>query len=380
MAQRDAAKECPPGKAQEADAESSSSLSAQPRPSQARRRPWSQRAQNSGSRTGKPIRLNRVPLLRAEISSPSAASRAPRRPWSQRAQNSGSRTGKPIRLNRVPLLRAETSSPSAASQALSGLAQGTGPVNSSSGSSGSLPRQQQGAKPGCPQGATEPQAPEGPPAKRRRIGDVPAPSAETSSPGTATQVVSGLPQSAVLVSGSSSFPRRQKGTKRRYPQGATEPQAPEGPPAKRRRIGDVPAPSAETSSPGTATQVSGLPQSAVLVSGSSSFPRRRQKGTKRRYPQGATEPQAPESPRARRQSAAGSAMCQPRALRPAALAPPVKRRRGCPRVLRQPGDKQLHTEHRGSSPVCDQPLPAQAPSCETRLAARAAGKKALQSA
>ncbi|XP_031965297.1 uncharacterized protein LOC116444210 [Corvus moneduloides] len=316
MAQRDAAKECPPGKAQEADAESSSGLSAQPRPSQARRRPWSQRAQNSGSRTAKPIRLNRVPLLRAETSSPSAASRAPRRPWSQRAQNSGSRTGKPIRLNRVPLLRAETSSPSAASQALSGLAQGTGPVNSSSGSSGSsgsLPRQQQGAKPGCPQGATEPQAPEGPPAKRRRIGDVPAPSAETSSPGTATQVVSGLPQSAVLVSGSSSFPRRQKGTKRRYPQGASE-------------------------------------------------------------------PQAPESPRARRQSAAGSAMCQPRALRPAALAPPVKRRRGCPRVLRQPGDKQLHTEHRGSSPVCDQPLPAQAPSYETRLAARAAGKKALQSA
>ncbi|XP_039406812.1 serine/arginine repetitive matrix protein 1-like [Corvus cornix cornix] len=264
MAQRDAAKECPPGKAQEADAESSSSssLSAQPRPSQAPRRSWSQRAQNSGSQTAKPRRLNRVPLLRAETSSPSAASRAPRRSWSQRAQNSGSRTGKPRRLNRVPLLRADTSSPSAASQALSGLAQGTGPVNSSSGSSGSLPRQQQGAKPGCPQGATEPQAPEGPPAKRRRIGDVPAPSAEISSPGTATQVVSGLPQSTVLVSGSSSFPRWQKGTKRRYPQGASVRRTPEGPPAKRRRIGDVPAPSAETSSPGTTGQAARLSQGA----------------------------------------------------------------------------------------------------------------------
>ncbi|XP_053797593.1 uncharacterized protein LOC128787454 [Vidua chalybeata] len=152
MVKQNAAEKRPPGKEQEADAKSSSRLSGQPRPDKIRRRSWRQRVQDSGIKTGKPIRLNRVPLLRAETSS----------------------------------LRTTT-------QEVSGLSQGVVPVSSSSKSCSS-PCRKQALKRGHPQGAREPQAPESPLAKRRRMDDVPAQSAKTSSFSTSSQVASRLSQ------------------------------------------------------------------------------------------------------------------------------------------------------------------------------------------
>lgn len=131
----------------EADAKSSSSLSGQPRPDQARRRAWRQRAQGSDRQTAKHIRLNRMPLLRAEASSPRTAA-----------------------------------------QEVTGLSL------VSSSSSSSFPCQKQGLKRGHPEGATVPKTLEGPPAKRCRIVDVPAWSVETSSSSTASQVALRLSQ------------------------------------------------------------------------------------------------------------------------------------------------------------------------------------------
>lgn len=137
------------------------------------------------------------PWAEADPNSSSSLSRQPRaeqarrRPWRQRAQDSGSQAVKPIRLNRVPLLRAESSSPSTATQGGPGLLQGLGLVSSSSSS---LPCQKQTLKRGHPEGATEPQTPGSPAAKRRRTDDVPAQRAETSSSSTACQGVLRLSQ------------------------------------------------------------------------------------------------------------------------------------------------------------------------------------------
>ncbi|RMC13533.1 hypothetical protein DUI87_08609 [Hirundo rustica rustica] len=195
----------------EADANSSSSLCGQPRPAQARRRSWRQRAQ--------------------------ASARQPR---------------KPIRLNRVPLLRAETGSPGTASRGLPGLSQAVVPVSSSSGG-GSFPCQKQSLKGRHAEGAAEPHTSKSLVAKCRRAEDVPDLGTETGTPSTASRGLPGLSPGVVLVgssggggSSSGGFPCQRQCLKPRYPEGAAEPQAPESPAAKRRRIQDVPAQSAET--------------------------------------------------------------------------------------------------------------------------------------
>lgn len=120
---------------------------------------------------------------------------ARRRSWRRRAQDSGSQAVKPIRLNRVPLLRAETSSPGTATQGVPGLSQSVVLVSSSSTiTTTSFPSQKQSLKRGHPEGATEPQTPKSPAAKRRRIDDVPAQSTETSSSSTTSQVALRLSQ------------------------------------------------------------------------------------------------------------------------------------------------------------------------------------------
>lgn len=133
------------------------------------------------------------PSSSSSLSRQSRADQARRRPWRQRAQDSGSQTVKPIRLNRVPLLRAETSSPSTATQGVPGLLQGL-VLGSSSSSSSSFTCQKQILKRGHPEGVTEPQTPKSPAAKRRRTDDVPAQRAETSSSSTASQVALRLSQ------------------------------------------------------------------------------------------------------------------------------------------------------------------------------------------
>ncbi|RMC13525.1 hypothetical protein DUI87_08601 [Hirundo rustica rustica] len=195
----------------EADANSRSSLCGQPRPAQARRRSWRQRAQ--------------------------ASARQP---------------GKPIRLNRVPLLRAETGSPGTASRGLPGLSQAVVPV-SSSGGGGSFPCQKQSLKGRHAEGAAEPHTSKSLVAKCRRAEDVSDLGTETGTPSTASRGLPGLSPGVVLVgssggggSSSGGFPCQRQSLKRRYPEGAAEPRAPESPAAKRRRIQDVPAQSAET--------------------------------------------------------------------------------------------------------------------------------------
>ncbi|RMC13531.1 hypothetical protein DUI87_08607 [Hirundo rustica rustica] len=212
MVQQDAAKKCPPAKEQEADANSSSSLCGQPRPAQARRRSWRQRAQASARQPGKAIRLNRVPLLRAETGSPGTASR-----------------GLPGQLSQAVV-----------------------PV-SSSGGGGSFPCQKQSLKGRHAEGAAEPHTSKSLVAKCRRAEDVPDLGTETGTPSTANRGLPGLSPGVVLVgssggggSSSGGFPCQRQSLKRRYPEGAAEPQAPESPAAKRRRIQDVPAQSAET--------------------------------------------------------------------------------------------------------------------------------------
>ncbi|CAN8209602.1 unnamed protein product [Coccothraustes coccothraustes] len=152
MAQQNAAKKRPPGKKREADAKSSSHLSRQPRLDENRRRSWRQRARDSVSQTGKPIRLNRVPLLHAETSIP------------------GTATQEVPRLSQAVVLVSSSSS-------------------SSSRRCPSFPGRKRALKRGRPQRDVERRTPESPPAKRRRMDDVPAWNTESSS---SSQVASRL--------------------------------------------------------------------------------------------------------------------------------------------------------------------------------------------
>lgn len=136
------------------------------------------------------------PNSRSSLSGQPRQDQTRRRPWRQRAQDSGSQTVKPIRLNRVPLLCAETSSPSTATQEVPGLSQGMVLVKSSSSSNSSLPCPKQGVKRRYPKEATEPQTPESPLAKRRRIDDVSAQRAKTCCSSATGQVASRLRQDA----------------------------------------------------------------------------------------------------------------------------------------------------------------------------------------
>ncbi|XP_027746768.1 PHD finger protein 7-like isoform X2 [Empidonax traillii] len=99
------------------------------------------------------------------------------RPW--QAQNSGSPTVKCPRINCVPPLSAETSSPSTSSQAVS---QNTLPINSSS----CFPRPRQSLKRQRPEQDNGSWTPGSPPAKRRRMDEGPAQSAEGSRPSTSS--------------------------------------------------------------------------------------------------------------------------------------------------------------------------------------------------
>ncbi|RMC13465.1 hypothetical protein DUI87_08538 [Hirundo rustica rustica] len=182
-----------------------------------------------------------------------------RHSWRQRAQASARQTTKPIWLNRMPVLHAETGSPNTASRGVLGLSQAVVPVSSGGGGS-SFPFQKQSLKGHHAEGAAEQQKPKNLVAKCCRTEDVPDLGAETATPSTASRGLPGLSPGLVPVGGSSidssggssgGFLCQKKSLKCRYPDGAAEPQAPESPVAKRRRIEDVPALGAETGNSST---------------------------------------------------------------------------------------------------------------------------------
>ncbi|KAL2302715.1 hypothetical protein Nmel_010161 [Mimus melanotis] len=146
-------------------------------------------------------------------------------------------------------VKPEIVSPKTSTQVLSTLSQGTLLLKSSCSIS---PRH--ALKRRHPEEETPSQTTYSPPAKRRRIEHGPAHSADTSEPSTSSQAASQLAQgnSPINTSSSSSCPRQAK--KRGYPEQDNDSGIPDGPPAKRRRIDNGPAQSADDSGPSTSTQ------------------------------------------------------------------------------------------------------------------------------
>lgn len=126
-----------------------------------------------------------------------------------------------------------------------------------------------------PEEETKSQTTYSPPAKRRRIEDRPAHSAEASKPSTASHAASRLSQGKrpIKTSSSSSFP--QQAFKRGYPEEDNDSGILYGPPTKRRRIDNGPAQSADDDSgPSTSRQtVAALAEVTLVAHSQAAQPR-----------------------------------------------------------------------------------------------------------
>ncbi|XP_048167218.1 PHD finger protein 7-like [Corvus hawaiiensis] len=97
---------------------------------------------------------------------------------------------------------------------------------------------------------------------------------ELVSPSTSSQELS-MPSQGVLLLNSSCFLRPRQALKRRYPEEEIPSRTTYSPPAKRRRIDDGPAHSANDSSPSTSLQAaSRLPEGALAINSQAARPRR----------------------------------------------------------------------------------------------------------